>query len=76
MHVPLSYRAYQVSSHELKAVPHLRRIEYLKLVHENLDPSASLSAVEMLKRGVTITCVANDLTTNVATNCTTTKCRV
>ena len=66
MHVPLSYRSNRVSSHELKAVPHLRRIEYLKLVHENLDPSVNLSAVEMMKKGVTITSVTNDLTAKYA----------
>ena len=36
----------QATSPELKSDAHLQWIEYLKLVHENLNPSANLSAVK------------------------------
>ena len=44
------YHDYRVNSHELKNNHDLQEIQYLKLVHENLNPSTNLSVENDKKR--------------------------
>ena len=72
MHV-VSYCAYQMNSHEPRDAPHHRGIEYLKLVHENLNPSADLSVGNEGKRELHLPVLLMTLQRIVTRHCATTK---
>ena len=67
------YHTYRVNSHELQNDPHLRVIEYLKLVNENLNPSADLSVGNEGKRELHLPILLMTLQRIVTRHCATTK---